>query len=301
MPPEPAPPPHTPPPTVWTIRALLSWTTNYLATKGMPAATARLEAQVLLAHVLKCKKVDLLVRYDELPTDAERAEYRGLIKRRVDGWPVAYLVGSREFYLLPFEVSPAVLVPRPETETLVAEALRLLKPVAGPAVLDLGTGSGCIAVSIAHQKKDARATAVDISPDALDVASRNAERHGVAGRVRFLQGDLFAAVPAGTVFDLVVSNPPYVTPAELAALAPDVRDHEPRLALDGGPDGLAFYRRIAAGVGPFLKPGGWVLVEIGATQDQTVRALFAERPELEVGKILKDAAGLPRVVCAKKR
>ena len=218
----------------------------------------------------------------------------------MDGWPVAYLVGFREFHMLPFEVSPAVLIPRPDTETLVSEAVRLLKPLAAPTVLDLGTGSGCIAVSVAHQKKDARVTAADVSPDALDVARRNAERNGVAGRVDFVQGDLFAPIPAGAAFDLVVSNPPYVTPAELAALAPDVRDHEPRLALDGGPDGLAFYRRIAAGVGAFLKPGGSVLVEIGATQDGAVRALFDGRAELQLGKTLRDATGLPRVVCAKR-
>ena len=288
-------------PTVWTIRALLDWTGEFLTKKGMPTKTAKLEARLLLAHVLKCKPIDLLVRYDEQPTEPERAEFRELIKRRVDGWPVAYLVGSREFYLLSFEVSPAVLVPRPETETLVAEALRLLKPLAGPAVLDIGTGSGAIAVSIAQQKTDARVTATDISPDALDVARRNADRHGVAGRIDFRQGDLFAPVPAGAVFDVVVSNPPYVTPAELAGLAPDVRDHEPRLALDGGPDGLAFYRRIAAGVESLLKPGGWLLVEIGATQEEAVRALIAERPGLEVVKTLKDAAGLPRVVVARKR
>jgi release factor glutamine methyltransferase len=233
-------------------------------------------------------------------SEEDRTRFRELIKRRVDGWPVAYLTGEKEFYLLKFEVSPAVLIPRPETETLVLEADRLLKPLSKPTVLDLGVGSGCISVSIAHQKKDARITSVDISPDALDIARRNAERHGVAERIAFVQGDLFDPVPP-IAFDLVVSNPPYVTPAELAALAPDVREHEPRLALDGGPDGLAFYRRIAAGVGKTLKPGGWVLVEIGATQEEAVRSLFAERAELEIGKTLKDAHGLPRVVCARMR
>ena len=288
-------------PTVWTIRALLTWTTDFLAKNGTAPATARLEAQVLLAHVLKCKKVDLLVRYDEQPKEEQRAEFRGLIKRRMDGFPVAYLVGSREFYLLNFEVSPAVLVPRPETETLVAEALRLLQSVASPMVLDLCTGSGCIAVSLAHQKADAKITATDISPDALDVANRNAQKHRLAGRVHFQQGDLFSAVPAGSLFDAIVCNPPYVTPGELATLAPDVREHEPRLALDGGPDGLAFYRRIATDVEKFLLPGGFVLLEIGATQDDAVRTLLVEQPGLEVSKTLKDAAGLPRVVTAKKR
>jgi release factor glutamine methyltransferase len=294
-------PPAPQPPTVWTIKALLDWTTDFLAKKGPDPKAARLEAQILLAHVLGCKKIDLMVRYDEQPAEADRTAYRELIKRRVDAWPVAYLVGFREFHLLPFEVTPAVLIPRPETETLVAEADRLLKPLTAPTILDLGTGSGCIAVSLAHGKKDARVTAVDISPDALDVAKRNAEKHAVDDRVTFLPGDLFGPVPAGTAFDLVVSNPPYVTPAELATLAPDVRDHEPRLALDGGPDGLAFYRRIAAEAGPFLKPGGWLLVEIGATQDEAVRGIFAERPELELGRTLRDAGGRPRVVCAKKK
>ena len=211
-------------PTVWTIRALLTWTTEYLAKKGTPPATARLEAQLLLAHVLKCKKVDLLVRYDEEPKEEHRAEFKSFIKRRVEGWPVAYLIGSREFYLLTFEVSPAVLVPRPETETLVAEALRLLKPLANPMVLDLCTGSGCIAISIAHQKKDARLTATDISPDALDLAKRNAERNDVSGRVHFQQGDLFAALPAGSLFDAVVGNPPYVKLQNFRPAHPDVAD-----------------------------------------------------------------------------
>ena len=297
MPPEPATPPT---PTVWTIKALLDWTTDFLAKKGPAPATARLEAQILLAHVLGCTKVDLLVRYDEQPGEGDRASFRALIKRRVDGWPVAYLVGSREFYLLPFEVSPAVLIPRPETETVVSECLGLIKRLAAPTVLDLGTGSGCLAITIAPQKKDAAVTAVDISPDALDVARGNATKNGVAARISFLQGDLFGPIPQGAVFDVVVSNPPYVTPTELAALAPDVRDHEPRLALDGGPDGLAFYRRIAAGVGPFLKPGGWLVVEIGSTQEDAVRTILGNQPGLELGKSIKDAAGLPRVVTARK-
>jgi release factor glutamine methyltransferase len=287
------------PPTVWTNKALLTWTTQFLASKGIESPRA--EAQILLAHVLKCNKVDLLVRYDEQPSEAERGRFRELIQRRVAGWPVAYLVGTRDFYLLSFDVSPAVLVPRPETETLVLEALGTLKPLAAPAVLDLGTGSGCIAVSIAYQKKDARVTAVDVSPDALAVARRNAAKHGVADRIEFLQGDLFAPVPPGRTFDLVVSNPPYIAPGEFPSLAPDVRDHEPRIALEGGPDGLAFYRRIAAGVGPFLKPGGRLLMEIGYTQDEFVRAILAAEAALEVGPTLRDMGGHPRVVAARKR
>jgi release factor glutamine methyltransferase len=287
-------------PTAWTIQALLTWTTDYLAKKGTAPATARLEAQLLLAHVLKCKKVDLLVRHNEEPGEAQRNEFKALIRRRIDGFPVAYLIGRREFYLLEFEVSPAVLVPRPETETLVSEALNQLKGRATPMILDLCTGSGCIAVSLAHQKPDSRVTATDVSPDALDLAKRNARKHGVDTRIHFRQGDLFAALPPGSLFDVIVSNPPYVTTNELAGLARDVREHEPRLALDGGPDGLAFYRRIVAGVEKYLSPGGLLFLEIGATQDDAVRGLL-EQAGLEVGKTLKDAAGLPRVVTAKSR
>lgn len=288
-------------PPVWTIKALLDWTGEYLAKKSVDGRTAKVEARLLLARVLKCKPIDLLVRYDEEPAEADRTAFREFIRRRVDGWPVAYLLGEREFFLLPFEVTPAVLIPRPETETLVAEAVSLLKKLPAPAVLDLCTGSGCIAVSLAHGAKTARVTATDVSPDALDVAGRNAARNGVADRVEFRAGDLFAALPPGAAFDLVATNPPYVTQAELAGLQPEVRDHEPRLALDGGPDGLAFYRRIAAGVEAVLKPGGWLLAEIGATQNEAVTGLFAGRPELEVVKTLKDAAGLPRVVVARRK
>jgi release factor glutamine methyltransferase len=246
-------------------------------------------------------KIELVARSEDEPTDDEKTRFRDLIRRRVEGWPVAYLVGHRDFYLLSFEVTPAVLIPRPDTETLVEQALRLLKGRPAPTVLDLGTGSGCIAVSVAHQCQPARVTAVDVSPDAVTVARRNATRHGVADRVTVLAGDLFAPLPAGTAFDLILSNPPYVTPGELADLAPEVRYHEPRVALDGGPDGLASYRRIAADAGRFLNPGGAVLVEVGATQEPAVRALFEARPELTVGPSVKDRGGRPRVVTAKKK
>jgi release factor glutamine methyltransferase len=296
-PPNPAPAPTAPP--AWTVKALLQWTTDYLRKKGVEAP--RLEGQILLAHVMGCPKIELIARSDDEPTDDERTKFKDLIRRRIEGWPVAYLVGSREFYLLTFDVTPAVLIPRPDTETLVLEALRLLKGKPSPAVLDVGTGSGCIAVSVAHQCKAARVTAVDVSPDALDVARRNAAKHGVTDRMTFLAGDLFAPLPAGETFDLILSNPPYITPTELADLSPEVRDHEPRLALDGGPDGLAFYRRIAADAERFLAPGGSVLVEVGHTQDAAVKALFAERPGWDVGPSVKDMAGRSRVVTAKKQ
>ena len=284
-----------PSPTVWTVRDLLAWTADYFKSKGFEAG--RLEVQILLAHVLSCPRIELVARSDEVPEAKTRATFRELVTRRAAGWPVAYLTGEREFYLLKFDVSPAVLIPRPETETLVQEALTRLKGRPAPAVLDLGTGSGCVAVSIAHQNKAGRVTAVDVSPDAAAVARRNAARHGVADRLTVLVGDLFTPLPPGSAFDLVVSNPPYVTTKEWESLPIDVREHEPRGALDGGPDGLAFYRRIAAGAAAVLKPDGAVMVEIGANQEDAVRAVFAEKG-FTTGPAVKDLARRPRVVIA---
>jgi release factor glutamine methyltransferase len=281
----------------WTVRGLLDWTVGFLKQKGVESAA--LEARILLAFALGCKQIELFTRADEVPDEAGRARFRELIRRRVEHCPVAYLVGVKEFFKLEFEVTPAVLIPRPETEFVVMECLRLLPRDRPARVLDLGTGSGAIAVSVAQQRPLADVTATDVSPDALAVARKNAERHNLAGRIRFLEGDLFDAVPAGERFAFVLSNPPYIDPAEFPSLAPEVRDHEPRLALDGGPGGLAAYERIAARAGDFLEPGGRLILEIGSTQCEAVRGLLAARG-LTAGPALPDAAGLPRVVVARK-
>lgn len=291
-------PADTTTPTAWTVRALIQWTTKYLASKGIEAP--QLEARILLAHVLGTTQMDVMIRYDETPTDADRTAFRELIRRRVDGCPVAYLVGTREFYKLAFDVTPAVLVPRPDTETLVMEAIKFLggKPAAN--FLDLCTGSGCVAVSVAHKVRAATALATDVSTEALEVARRNAAKHGVADRVAFAHGDLWAAVPEGRTFDAILTNPPYIARHEFATLTPDVRDHEPRLALDGGEDGLDFYRRIAADAGRFLKPGGVLLAEIGHTQEPAVRDLFAAAPGLTPLPSVKDMGNRWRVVGARR-
>ena len=281
---------HGPP---WTVKALLAATAEFFQKKGLDSP--RLDAQILLAHVLKCSKIDLMVRYGEEPTDGQRAAFRELVRQRSEHWPTAYLTGHREFYMLAMEVSPAVLIPRPDTETLVLAVLGELKAKPSATILDLGTGSGCIAVSLAKHAPGARVTAVDVSPDALIVAKRNAATHAVEGRVSFLQGDLFA--PVSGRFDVIASNPPYIAPGEFASLSPEVRDHEPRIALDGGPDGLNFYRRIAAGAGAFLAPGGVVFVEIGSTQDESVRAIFAAAG-YAVSPTIRDAGKRPRVIQA---
>src|SRR5262245_916770 len=280
----------------WTVRRLLEWTEDFLRKRNVESP--RLEAQILLAHALGCKKIDLYVRYDEEPAEDRRTAFRDMIRKRADGMPVAYLVGYREFYSLQFAVTPAVLIPRPETETLVMEAIRRIQTTVAPRVLDLGTGSGCIAISLARPHKTAQVTAVDVSGDALAVAAINADRHGVRPRVALVEGDLFAPI-SGQKFDLVVSNPPYIAHREFPALDVGVRDFEPRSALDGGPDGLDYYRRIAGDVPGYLSPGGSVLVEIGPTQETGVRELFAA--QLEPGPTYKDAAGRPRVVSARRR
>ncbi len=283
--------------TAWTIKALLQWTSEHFTKKGLDSP--RLDAELLLAHVLQCKRIDLIVRYDELPSDAEKKAFRELVTKRLDRCPTAYLVGVREFYLLPFEVTSAVLIPRPDTETLVDAAIDFLKKRPTPTALDVGTGSGCVAISVANAVKTATVTAIDVSPDALAVAKRNAARNGVADRVLFLDGNLFSPLPAGTTFDLIVSNPPYIPPAEIETLMPEVKDHEPRIALDGGTDGLSFYRRLSAESAKWLKPGGGLMVEIGFTQADAVRSLF-EQAGFQAGKTIKDRAGRPRVVVGKK-
>src|SRR5262245_53004197 len=278
----------------WTIRRLLEWTEGYFRDKG--SESPRLEAQVLLAHVLGCRRIELYTRTEEEPTAEQRAAFKALIKQRVEGTPVAYLVGQRDFYSLAFEVNPSVLIPRPETELLVVECLDLIRGKYAPRVLDVGTGSGNIAVSIAHEHKTAQVTAIDICPEALAVARRNAERHGVADRVRFLEGDLFAPLP-GEHFDVIVSNPPYVSQADFDRLSPDVKGHEPRLALLAGPEGLDTYRRLIPAASSHLTLGSSLLLEIGATQERAVQQLI-ESAGYRLVKCVRDTARLPRVMCA---
>ncbi len=282
----------------WTVKRLLTWTEDFLRKKGVESP--RLEAQILLAHALGCKKIDLYVRHAEEPPEDQKTRFRGMIKKRADGMPNAYLVGYREFFSLAFQVTPAVLIPRPETELLVLEAGKFLKSLATLTVLDIGTGSGAIAVSLAKQHTRATVTATDVSRDALEIARGNAATHGVGDRVQFREGSMFDPV-AGETFDLIASNPPYITHAELETLDKSVKDFEPRLALDGGPDGLTYYRQIAAGAADRLNPGGMVIVEIGFEQEAAVRALFAANAGLENIKSFKDMAGLPRVVAARRR
>jgi release factor glutamine methyltransferase len=283
----------------WTIGRLLDWTGCHLAEKG--SEFPRLDAEVLLAHALGCKRIDLYTRYDEAASEQGRAAYRDLIRQRVEGCPVAYLVGRKEFFSFTFEVGPDVLIPRPDTECLVVECLRLAKEMPRPRIADIGTGSGAIAVAVAHQHPGATVTATDVSAEALAVAVRNAARNGVAGRVRFLQGDLFAALPPGARFDFILCNPPYISHDELARLPAGVRDYEPRQALDGGADGFAVFARLVDEARRWLEPGGFLLVEIGAPQEQAARRRLEAFPEYELSKTILDGSGHPRVLRARRK
>ncbi|MDR3589094.1 MAG: peptide chain release factor N(5)-glutamine methyltransferase [Negativicutes bacterium] len=283
--------------TRWTIGSILTWTKQYFEGKGVESP--RLDAEVLLSHILGKDRLYLYVNFDQPLQAGELAAFREAVKHRATRVPVAYITGRKEFMGLGFAVTPAVLIPRPDTEVLVEAALNLLKDTGEPRILDLGTGSGAIIVSLLSKLAGACGVAVDISPEALAVAAKNAAVLGVADRLTMEQGDLFAPV-AGRTFDAIVSNPPYISAGDLAGLAPEVR-REPALALDGGADGLAFYRRIVAGAGARLSQEGFVALEVGAGQAPAVAALAGEASGLGPAAIIKDYAGIERVVVLKRR
>jgi release factor glutamine methyltransferase len=280
-------------PPSWTIRSLLAWMTQDFSALGLD--TPRLDAELLIAHVLGIDRVRLYMEFDRPLSAAELAEVRALLVRRRRREPVAYIVGQREFYLRAFAVSPAVLIPRPDTETLIARALERL-PADQPAhVLDLCTGSGAIAVTLAAERPLLQVTATDLSPEALAVAQGNAQRHGVAPRLRFLPGDLFEALPRGERYDLVVANPPYVLAGEIPGLAAELQ-HEPALALSGGDDGLLVLSRLCAEVAGWLNERGAALFEVGAGQAAQVETLLRADNRLSGVGSHKDLGGIERVV-----
>ena len=282
---------------VWTVGRLLTWTTEWLTGKGSEAP--RLEAEVLLAHVRGCQRIALYTAFDTPVAEAERGRFRELVKRRGEGEPVAYLVGSREFFSLPFRVTPAVLVPRPETEGLVIRVLDLCRPQSGPRIVDVGTGSGAIAITLAKHLPKASITATDVSSAALAVARDNAARQGVAERIEFLECDLLDHPQAAGPWDVIVSNPPYVREDEFESLPRDVRLHEPKAALVSGPTGVEIIERLAALAAARLVPGGWLLCEIGPAA--AAEAVLARQTGLTAEPTILDFAGLPRIVQARRR
>lgn len=273
---------------------------RFLLAAGVESAS--LDAEVLLAEVLGMTKTELYLRIETpLKLEDERRFWKRL-QRRVQREPLAYITGQKEFWSLDFVVAPGVLIPRPETELLVEVALDRLKAIATnrPSnILDLGTGSGVIAVSLAKERLEASIWAVDISLSALEIARVNSNRHVEAGRIKFLQGDLFEPVRAQkNGFDLIVSNPPYIRTGELSTLAPDIRDWEPRTALDGGMDGMEYYRRIVGEAHHFLTPAGAIVLEISPELSQAVVDLFTRSGRYQRASLHADLAGKDRVIAA---
>jgi release factor glutamine methyltransferase len=287
----------------WTIGRLLTWTTDYLKKQG--SDSPRLDAEVLLAHCRRCPRIALYTAFEEVANDELRNKFRELVKQRSEGMPVAYLVGQREFYSLPFIVTPAVLIPRPETEFLVIQALDLLKQRRADApaakVVDIGTGSGCIAISIAKHSPTAQLTAIDQSPTALEIAQQNGAKHQLQERITWEQGDLLSGHAMQPTWDLILSNPPYISEAEFAQLDKTVKDFEPRSALVGGEQGTEIIARLLPMVVAQLKPGGSFLCEISPMIEPAVAQLIAQHPELELQPSIKDLAQHARVIWAIRR
>ncbi len=279
---------------------MIQRSSEFLGKRGVESP--RLQTELLLAHVLGLPRMKLYLDFERKLNEGELDRMRQLVKRRGDREPFQHIVGITSFCGIELEVTPDALIPRPETELLAEHAWKFLNGrSASPArALDFGTGTGCVAIALAKHST-ATIDALDLSEDALALAKRNAERHQLAGRIAFHHGDGFGALPPepGPRFDLIVSNPPYIAAGEIAGLDPEVRDHDPRLALDGGADGLDFYRRLASGAGEHLRTGGRLMVELGDDQEAAVQTLF-EASGWTVEAIEKDYSGRTRILIAKR-
>ncbi len=281
---------------VWTIVKILDWTRQYFADKGIE--NPRLDAEILLCAVLDCPRINLYVHFDQPLAVEELKKYREYVLRRGRQEPLAYILGEKAFMDYVFKVTPAVLVPRPETELLVESLVKMNGSTKKIKILDIGTGSGAIIVSLLSLLPLAEGTAVDISPAALAVAVENAQSMGVSNRFQPVLSDLYNNLPTGEKYNIIVSNPPYIPTADLSTLAADVQK-EPRGALDGGKDGLDFYRRIIAGAERFLLPEGLLAFEIGIGQADDVVRLCLEQG-LPITAVLKDYVGIERMIFATK-
>ncbi|HLK41114.1 MAG TPA: peptide chain release factor N(5)-glutamine methyltransferase [Polyangiaceae bacterium] len=285
----------TTPPAAWTVEAVLAWATADFRARGID--TPRLDAELLLGRALQASRIALIVDAKRVLDAAELGAFRELVKRRRERQPIAYILGEREFYGRTFRVDPRVLVPRPDTEALVEVALERTRSLSMSARgLDLCTGSGCVAITIARERPTSRVVATDVSAAAIDVARNNAQRLG-AYNVAFLPGDLYAAVPGEWRFDLITANPPYVPSGEIADLQPEVRDHEPRAALDGGDDGMTILCRVVSGAADRLRHGGVLAVEVGAGESTAIAARM-ENAGFDHVEIRRDYGRIERVVSA---
>ena len=289
----------------WTVRRLLEWTSGFFTRKNVDAP--RLSAELLLAHVLNVPRIKLYTDYERVLAERDLAAFRALVQRAGEQEPIAYLTGKAYFFNLEFEVGPGVLIPRPDTETLVENVLQLARNTPGfeaPRVLDLCTGSGCIAAAIAQRLKNAVVTAIDKSEKAVAIARRNVERLGLNDRITVEQGDLYEPLSRMVdvaPFNLIVSNPPYVPTSQMERLDSNVRDYEPPEALDGGLDGLVLHRLILEGAAERLLPGGRIYLEIGWEQGPASREAASNHGEFDDVRVLKDYAGHDRVLTARRK
>jgi len=283
----------------WTVRRIIDWTTAHLKKHG--SETPRLDTEILLAQARGCRRIDLYTRIDDVLSERERTAMRDLVRRRAQSEPVAYLVGHREFFGLDFHVTPAVLIPRPDTETLVLELLDAAKPLASPRILDFGTGSGCIAIAAAVNLRSAQFTATDLSEASLAVARENAQSHHVLERIHFLCGNLFEPCGQDGPFDIVASNPPYIADREKETLQNDVRRYEPHAALFSGPTGLEILFQIVDQAASYLAAGGALLLEISPEQASAVAERMESTGYYEAIRVVKDLAAQARVVVSRRK
>lgn len=284
----------------WTIKKLLEWTTDHFNKVG--SENARLDAEVLLAEALKCDRIMLYTRFEEVPSSDSLTKYRGWVKQRIAGEPVAYIVGHKEFYSLNFAVNSSVLIPRPETEHVVVEALEAAKEISDRPlrIIDVGTGSGCMAISLAKHIDQCKIAAIDISADAMVVAGQNIETHQVGDKVKCFTGDLLQGLPAGSQpVNLIVSNPPYIGRFETETVEDSVLKYEPEQALFGGEKGTEIIQRLVTESQPMLLPEGRLIFETSPTIFDACLQII-EDSSLELEKSVKDYAGLRRVIVAKK-
>lgn len=286
---------------VGTVAQLAAWAENILGTYEID--TPWLDAEVLLAHTLHISRSCLYTRLQEMVSDSQKNAFQRYVARRTQREPVAYITGRQEFWSLEFQVNPGVLIPRPDTERVVETTLHLLASsrISAPRILDIGTGSGCIAVALATELPHAHIWAVDKTQASLSLAQKNAHAHQVGHRITFAHGDLLASVPPGPpCFDLIVTNPPYIDPQVLDTLQPEVRLWEPRAALDGGADGLDFYGRLLYDCPDYIRPGGWLVAEIGEAQKDALVQLGHKQRRLRFQMCRQDYAGRDRVVVFQK-
>lgn len=285
-----------------TVLEVIQRSTEFLSKKGVESA--RLQTELLLAHVLGLPRMQLYLNFERALSTAELARVRELVKRRGQREPLQLIIGSTSFCGLEIAVNRHTLIPRPETELLAEQGWNFLNSICDSephplSALDFGTGSGCLAIALAVKCPAAEVCAVDISAEALAIAAQNAARHGVNERVRFIQSDGFTTLPPAIRFHLLIANPPYIPTAEIDRLEPEVREHDPRLALDAGPDGLDFFRKLASEAAAWLKPDGRIMLEFGDGQADALRQLF-ETEKWIVERIMDDYTHRPRILIARK-